>query len=310
MNIIKNISTIMGRYFAVIVIIALGIGLFKPEQFEWVMPHISLLLGVIMLGMGMTIKAEDFKIIFLRPGEVILGCAAQFTIMPLLAYAISLIFKLPQELAVGFVLLGACPGGTASNVITYFAKGDVALSVGMTSVSTLISPIVTPVITLLLAHQWVDVPAKDMFLSIFNTILIPIMIGIIVKKLLKDTTEKVLEVFPIISVLSVTLIVGAVVGASAEKIFDTAPVVFAGVILHNCMGLLLGFFIGKLFHVSEAKRRAISIELGMQNSGLAASLASNYFDPNTAVPAALFSVWHNISGPGLASYWSKKVLEE
>jgi len=308
MDLLKKFSDAAGNYFAVIVIIVAGISLYQPTTFTWVLPHIALLLGIIMFGMGMTLKAKDFKIIFTRPKDVIFGVITQYTVMPLLAYGICVLFKLPPELAVGVVLVGTCPGGTASNVMTYLSKGDVALSVAMTSVSTFLAPLLTPAITLLLAGKWIPISAGAMFISIMKIVLFPIIMGLICNKLFGNKIEKALSVLPLVSVVSIVLIVGGVVGVNAEKILSTAMTVFLVVILHNCCGLLLGYLLGKKLGISEAKRRAISIEVGMQNSGLAVSLAMTHFTPLAAIPGAIFSVWHNISGPVLATYWSKKGL--
>ncbi len=306
MNLLKKTNKLAGDYFAIIVILVSGFALYHPHAFTWVLPHIIFLLGVIMFGMGMTLKTSDFKIIFTKPKPVLLGVIAQYTIMPLLAYVISTVFKLPPQLAVGVILVGTCPGGTASNVITYLAKGDVALSVAMTSVSTLLAPLLTPLITLVLAGKWIPIAAGPMFLSIFKMVLIPVVLGIGVNRLLGNKGEKISTILPLVSVVSIVLIIGAVVGVNSEKILSTAVTVFGVVILHNVFGLILGYMIGKKLGISKAKRRAIAIEVGMQNSGLAVSLAMAHFTPLAAIPGAIFSVWHNISGPILATYWSKR----
>lgn len=306
---LRKINKFAGDYFAIIVIVVAGIGLFRPNTFTWVLPSIAILLGLIMFGMGMTLKASDFKLLVLRPKDLLFGVAAQYTIMPLLAFGIATVFNLPPELAVGVILVGTCPGGTASNVMTYLAKGDVALSVGMTSVSTLLAPILTPAITLLLAGKWIPISAGAMFISIVKIVLIPIILGVIVNKVLGEKSEKLTSILPLISVTSIVLIVGGVVGVNSEKILSTGLILFAVVMLHNCLGLLIGYTIGRLLKTNEDKCRAISIEVGMQNSGLAVSLAMTHFSPVAAIPGAIFSVWHNISGPILATYWSKKRFE-
>ncbi|MGL4343636.1 MAG: bile acid:sodium symporter family protein [Cellulosilyticaceae bacterium] len=299
---LEKLSSMVGKYMSVIVLIVAVVSLLVPSSFKWAAPHVSMLLGVVMFGMGMTLKLEDFKIVFSRPKDVIFGCLAQFTIMPLLAFALATLFQLPPELAVGVILVGTCPGGTSSNVMTYLAKGDVALSVGMTMVSTVLAPILTPIMTLMLAGKWIPVSATSMFISIFKVVIVPIVLGIIVHKVAEQVVEKLVKVLPLVSVISIVLIVGGVVGSNAQKILTTGLVVFAVVILHNMCGYGLGYFLGKGLKMDEAKRRAIAIEVGMQNSGLAVTLATAHFNPVAAIPGAIFSVWHNISGSLVANF--------
>ena len=235
------------------------IGVIKTAWISW-------LLGLIMFGMGLTLKFDDFRIVFSRPKDVILGCMAQFIIMPLLAWMLTKAFSLPAELAVGVILVGCCPGGTASNVITYLAGGDLALSVGMTSVSTLLAPLVTPLLTWLLAGTFVDVDIWQMFMSIIQVIILPIGLGLLVKKYVKLSDDVVTKVMPAFSTIAITLIVGAVVSANAVNLLTCGLLVIAVVILHNLLGFLLGFLLGKALHLSRKKSTAISVEVGMQNS--------------------------------------------
>ena len=244
---------------------------------------------------------------FTRPKDILIGCVAQFTVMPLLAFALGKIFGLDAALLAGVILVGTCPGGTSSNVITYLSKGDVALSVGMTSVNTLLAPLLTPAITYLLLRTTVTVDPISMFLSIIKVVIIPIALGFIINKLFGKVTQKLVKVLPTISVIAICLIVAAVVSHNSEKIMTTGLVVFAVVILHNLLGYACGFGIGRLLHMSVPKTKAISIEIGMQNSGLATSLAGTAF-PDLAmatVPGAIFSVWHNISGAILANVYNR-----
>ncbi|QZY55759.1 bile acid:sodium symporter family protein [Crassaminicella profunda] len=306
MTFLEKISNTAGKYFAVWVVLAAAIGLISPTAFQWVLPQIALLLGIIMFGMGMTLKGEDFKLVFSRPKEVIFGVIAQYTLMPLIAYGIAVIFNLPPDLAVGVILVGTCPGGTSSNVMTYLAKGDLALSVSMTSVSTLLAPFLTPMVTLWLAGKWIPISATALFISIVKIVLVPIILGLIARKFFGNAVNTGIKILPLISVVSIVLIVGGVVGVNAERILSTALTIFMVVILHNMLGYLLGYFIASKLKMGEAKRRAVAIEVGMQNSGLAVSLAMTHFNPVAAIPAAIFSVWHNISGPLLATFWSNK----
>jgi len=268
---------------------------------------INPLLGVIMFGMGLTLNLKDFKIVFSRPKDVIIGCLAQFTIMPLLAWGLARAFQLDEALALGVVLVGCCPGGTASNVITYLAKGDLALSVGMTGVSTLLAPLLTPLLTWALAGKSVDVDVVGMLLSILWVVILPIAAGLIVKGLWPKFTEKATAYLPAVSTLAITFIVAIVIGANANKLMAGGLFIIIVVMLHNLFGLSLGYLIGRLLGLTEPKKRAISIEVGMQNSGLASSLATLHFAayPMATIPGAIFSVWHNISGALVARLWQR-----
>lgn len=295
----KRLCKLISDYMGVLVLAAAVVALVVPGAFSGIKPTvINPLLGVIMFGMGMALRLEDFKIVFSRPKDVIIGCVAQFTIMPLLAVALSRVFALDEALAVGVVLVGCCPGGTASNVITYLAKGDLALSVGMTATSTLLAPVLTPLLVWLLAGKSVDVDVAGMLLSILWVVILPIVAGLIVKGLWPKFTERMTAYLPALSSLTIALIVAIIIAANAQKLLMGGMVIILVVVLHNLCGLSLGWLIGRLLHLPDAKRRAISIEVGMQNSGLASSLATLHFAayPMATIPGAVFSVWHNISG--------------
>ncbi len=308
MKTLEKISDFFGKYMAFIVLIVAALALFAPGTCLWVQTSwVNYLLMIVMFGMGLTLKLEDFKLVFTRPKDILIGCVAQFTVMPLLAFALGKIFGLDAALLAGVILVGTCPGGTSSNVITYLSKGDVALSVGMTSVNTLLAPLLTPAITYLLLRTTVTVDPVSMFLSIIKVVIIPIALGFVINKLFGKVTQKLVKVLPTISVIAICLIVAAVVSHNSEKIMTTGLVVFAVVILHNLLGYACGFGIGRLLHMSIPKTKALSIEIGMQNSGLATSLAGTAF-PDLAmatVPGAIFSVWHNISGAILANIYNR-----
>lgn len=309
MKILEAISTIAGKYFAVWVICIAVIAYMAPAPFLVFGGYITILLGVVMFGMGLTLKAVDFKLILTNPIPVIIGVCAQFIIMPISAFLIAYFMNLPAELAAGLVLLGSVPGGTASNVMVYLAKGNVPLSITMTSISTLIAPIATPAILLLLAGKWMPVDPKAMFLSIIQVIILPIILGIFIRKFLPRVVEKSMTVIPLISVLAIIIIVSAVVSGNAKSIATAGFLIFTAVILHNAVGLLLGYITAKMLGLDESNRRAISIEVGMQNSGLGVALATAHFGPIAALPSVVGAVWHNITGPILATYWSKKPVE-
>ena len=303
----KQLCKLISDYMGVLVLAAAVVAMVVPSAFSGVKPTvINPLLGIIMFGMGMALRPEDFRIVFSRPKDVIIGCMAQFTIMPLLAFALSRLFSLDEALAVGVVLVGCCPGGTASNVITYLAKGDLALSVGMTATSTVLAPVMTPLLVWLLAGKTVDVDVAGMLLSILWVVILPIVAGLIVKWLWPKFTDKATAYLPALSSLAIAFIVLIVISANASKLLLGGMVIVGVVILHNLCGLGLGWLIGRLLRLPAAKRKAISIEVGMQNSGLASSLATLHFAayPMATIPGAIFSVWHNISGAIVARLYA------
>ncbi|WP_054636686.1 bile acid:sodium symporter family protein [Thalassobacillus sp. C254] len=304
MNSLERTSNFFSKYFAVFVILIALIAFAVPEGFVWIAPYITILLGIIMFGMGLTMRVSDFAVVAKKPLPVFVGIVAQFVIMPLVAFGLAIALQLPPELAAGLVLVGACPGGTASNVMVYLAKGDVPVSVAMTSVSTMLAPFLTPFILLVLAGEWLPVDAGAMFMSIIQVIIIPIALGILVRRFMPETVEKGTAALPIVSIVAILAIVAAVIGANTENLITSGLAIFAAVILHNGFGYLLGYATAKVCGLDETKRRAISIEVGMQNSGLGATLATVHFTPLAALPSAIFSVWHNISGPALVSFWS------
>ena len=304
----KKLCHYISEYMSVLVLAAAIIAMVFPEALQQIRPTvINYLLGVVMFGMGLTLNLQDFKIVFSRPKDVIIGCLAQFTIMPLLAWGLARAFSLDEALSLGVVLVGCCPGGTASNVIAYLAKGDLALSVGMTGVSTLLAPFLTPLLTWALAGKSVDVDVASMFLSILWVVILPIVIGLLVKWIWPKFTEKATDYLPTISSLAIAFIVAIVISANANKLLAGGFIIVLVVILHNLCGLGLGYLIGWLLRLSEPKKRAISIEVGMQNSGLASSLATIHFAtyPLATIPGAIFSVWHNISGAAVAFLYRK-----
>lgn len=303
----KKICDFISRWMGALVLLTAVFALLFPEVFGALKPTlINPLLGVVMFGMGLTLKLEDFKVVFSRPKDVIIGCQAQFIVMPLLAWLLARGFSLSDELALGVVLVGCCPGGTASNVITYLAKGDLALSVGMTGVSTLLAPLLTPFLTWLLVGQHVNVDMVSMFLSILWVVILPIVAGLLFRSLLPKFTESAVAYLPALSSLAIAFIVAIVVSANSAKLMVGGWLIILVVMLHNLCGLLLGYGVARMLGLELKKRVAISIEVGMQNSGLASSLATLHFAayPMATIPGALFSVWHNISGAVMAKVYS------
>ena len=307
MTAMKKICDFISRWMGVLVLLTAVFALLFPEALSALKPTmINPLPGVVMFGMGLTLKLEDFKVVFSRPKDVVIGCLAQFTVMPLLAWLLAKGFSLSDELALGVVLVGCCPGGTASNVITYLAKGDLALSVGMTGVSTLLAPLLTPFLTWLLVGQHVDVDMVSMFLSILWVVILPIVAGLLFRSLLPKFTESAVAYLPALSSLAIAFIVAIIVSANSAKLMVGGWLIILVVMLHNLCGLLLGYGIARLLGMEMKKRVAVSIEVGMQNSGLASSLATLHFAayPMATIPGALFSVWHNISGAVMAKVYS------
>ena len=304
----KKICDFIAHWMGVLVLLTAVAALVVPEGFSWMDTWvINPLLGVIMFGMGLTLSPQDFKIVAQRPKDIIAGALAQFVIMPSLAWALAKAFALPEELALGVILVGCCPGGTASNVITYLAKGDLALSVGMTATTTLLAPLVTPLLVWLLAGTMVDVDTVGMLLSIVYVVIAPIVAGLLCQRFLRKLTESVTPYLPAFSSLTIAVVVAIVVSHVADKLLSGGLIVVVVVMLHNLGGLSMGFLLGKLMRMTKPKTTAIAIEVGMQNSGLASSLAVMHFAafPLATVPGAIFSVWHNISGAMVASLLRK-----
>jgi bile acid:Na+ symporter, BASS family len=307
MNFIEKVTKFLSGYFAILVIVAAAAAYFNPPPFRAIAPYIPQLLGLVMLGMGLTLTKNDFVAIFERPRDVVIGVALQFIIMPLLGLTIAMTFSMSPELAAGFILVGCVPSGTASNVMTYLAKGDVALSVTVSSITTLLAPFLTPYLFLWLGGKYIPINATALLIDILKIVLVPIICGVIIRQIFSQTVQKLIKVVPLISVLAIIAIVAAVVAASASRLAAVAGVVAIGVMLHNLCGYLIAYLVArKVCGMSEPKARAISFEVGMQNSGLGAALAMTHLSPVAALPSAIFSVWHNISGPSLAGWWAKR----
>lgn len=309
---IAKISSFLTRFIGVVIIIFSVFSFFVPSAFAWTTNYTSVFLGVAMFGMGLTIKMGDFRVVFSHPKEIVLGCICQYTIMPLCAWGLAVLLHLDADLALGVILVGCCPGGTASNVITYIAGGDVPLSVGMTIVSTLIAPLMTPFLVYVLAGAWVEVSFLAMVISVVKVILVPVLLGILIRSLFGKQIQKISDVLPLISVVSIVMIISGIVANNNEKIVSCGFLVLGVVMLHNIFGMGIGLVLANVFHVEYNKATAIAIEVAMQNSGLAVSLATANFaaNPLATLPGAIFSVWHNISGSIFASIRRRKDQEE
>lgn len=308
MNALLRLSDFIQRSFALWLVLVSAIAFVFPDAFAWLTRYITWFLGIIMFGMGMTMRISDFKAVLEHPKGVVIGVLAQFTIMPCIAYLLTVLFGLPMEMAIGVLLVGCCPGGTASNVITFLARGNVGLSIACTTVSTLLAPLLTPLMFFLFASQWIDINASAMVYSVMQVVLLPIILGLSARSVLKNRIEISLKFMPLVSVLAIIVIVAAIVANSKAAIISSGLLLLLVVVAHNGLGLLLGYLSAKVFGLSEADRRAIAIEVGMQNSGLGVALAAVHFAtmPVAAVPSAIFSVWHNVSGSILATWWQKQ----
>ena len=262
-----------------------------------------------MFGMGVTLTISDFKRVFLRPRDIGVGVATQYLTMPFFGFVLAEIFGLDPLLAAGVVLVGSCPGGTSSNVITYLARGDVAFSVTMTSVSTIISPIMLPFMMYIYAGQWIDVPVVNLFMKTVQIILFPVALGLVLRALVKDKINYVLPVLPSVSAAAIIFIVAVIVAANADSIATVGLVVTVVAIIHNLLGFSIGYGVARFFGMDVTRARAVSIEIGMQNSGLAVALANTFFGTLAALPGAIFSVWMNISGSALAWWWRRSSIK-
>jgi BASS family bile acid:Na+ symporter len=305
MRVIEKISTFAGKTFTLWVLVFAVLAYLLPAHFTWLSAYIVPLLGIVMFGMGLTLELSDFKEVLKRPKEVALGVIGHFIIMPLIAFLLAVGLHLPKDVAVGVILVGCCPSGTASNVMVFLARGNVALAVAIASVSTILAPIVTPLLILLFASKWVNVSVLSLFISILQVIIVPLALGFIIKKFFGKQAKAGAKAMPLVSVIAIVLIVAGVVAGSAAKLASTGLLIFGVVILHNLLGFLIGFFFARLCGMDLAKQKAVSMEVGMQNSGLGVAIATAHFSPLAAVPSAIFSVWHNLSGSVLANIYSR-----
>lgn len=307
MQALLKFTQFVSKTFAIWVIVFAFIAAQFPETFKMFVPWIPYLLGIVMLGMGLTLTFKDFGEVTRNPKAVIIGVVAQFVVMPSLAFILAKLFQLPPDLAIGVILVGACPGGTSSNVMTYLARGNTALSVACTTISTLLAPVLTPAVFYLFASQWLDINASAMFISVLQMVLLPIFIGLVIRTIFKQKIEQFSQTMPLISVIAIVLIVTAVVAVSKDRIIESGLLIFGVIVLHNGLGYLIGYLVSRLLKLPMADSKAVAIEVGMQNSGLGAALAAVHFkaNPLIAVPSAVFSFWHNISGPILAMIFNR-----
>jgi BASS family bile acid:Na+ symporter len=279
-------------------------GFFEPQLFVGYKSWITPLLGLVMFGMGLTLSAADFREVFRRPRDVAIGVVGHYLIMPGVAYLVAVALQLPPDIAVGVILVGCCPSGTASNVMTFLAKGDVALGVSIALVSTLIAPFATPSLVSLLAGKWMAINTASLFMDIVQVVIVPIVLGILAKTLFRKQAAASVKALPLLSTVAIVVIIAIIVGLNQQKILSNGLLILGAVVVHNLLGFALGYLFARMFGMSLAKRKAVMLETGMQNSGLGAALAAAHFSPLAAVPSALFSVWHNLSGSALATWFA------
>ncbi|SDF71786.1 bile acid:sodium symporter family protein [Sporomusa acidovorans] len=310
MKYLEKVAQFICRNMTLWVVICSVIAFFNPEPFKPIGKYISYLLGIIMLGMGLTMSVEDFRLVFTRPKDVFYGVFFRYLIMPLVGFGVAKMLGLPPALAAGMVLLGACPSGTGSNVMTYIAKGDTALSVTVSSINTILAPVLTTYIFQLLAGSMIPIDIVALLVDIVKIVLIPVAIGVMLHTVAPNLVEKLTKVVPAVSVIFIIAIMASVVALNASKMATMALILCLAVALHNTAGLLLGYFSGRAVGMSKKKSRAITFEIGMENSGLAVALALAHLDPMAALPAAVMTVWEYVTGSLLASYWGNKPAEK
>ena len=304
----KKISKVLTKYMAVMVILIAALALFVPKSCIWIQSSwVNYLLIIVMFVMGLNMNLEDIAVVFTKPRDLILGCVVQYVAMPVLAFGLGKMFFLDEELLAGLIILGCCPGGTASNVMTYLSKGESAFSIGMTAVTNLLSPIVTPAITYLFLRKTISVDVKSMILAIVFVVIVPLLLGMVINRILSRLTENVKYILPSVADIAIFLIVASTVSHNSDRIRATGIKIIIAAILLNLLGYLFGYIFGSSFMMKMKRKKALTLEIGMQNSGMATSLAVAAFPgmAMAAVPAAVFSVWQYVSGAVLAGIFRK-----
>lgn len=299
----------MDRYIRLFPLWACGlsaVAYFIPAPFAGMKAGIVPLLATIMFSMGLTLNLDDFKRVLYMPKLIFSGLVLQYTIMPLAALVIARLLQLDSALMIGLILVGTCPGGTASNVIAYLARGNVALSISLTSISTILAVVLTPAITLLIADRSIDVPAAKMLVSILYIVIFPVVSGLILRYFFTDSIAKVEAYLPAIAVSAIVVIIAVITALNVDQFSRIGVAVLLAVILHNVIGMLAGYGAARLLGYRARECRTLAIEVGMQNSGLAVALAIKHFSAAAALPGAVFSIWHNLSGSVMAYLWAKK----
>jgi len=302
MNLIASFT----RLFPLWAIVVSALAYFAPSTFVGLLPHVAQLLMLVMFAMGVTLSLTDFKRVLTRPAPVIAGTVIHYAVMPLAAWAVAKLLHMPPDLTTGMVLVGSVASGTASTVMVYIARGDVALSISISAVSTIVGVVATPLLTRLYTDTSIQVPTGQMMMSILEIVAVPVGLGLLVNTLFNRAVRRIEPVLPVVSMVAILLIIAAVVAGTHAAIATVGLITIVGVILHNGLGLLGGYWGGRLCGFDKSVCRTLAIEVGMQNSGLAATLGKLYFGPTAALPGVLFSIWHNLSGSTVAGWWSSR----
>jgi len=303
---VRSPQSRLTKLFPILAIAVAATGALRPDSFVAAQFTIIPLLASIMFMMGLTLTRDDAQRIARDPRPVAVGVALQFLLMPILALTLAKLLQLSTPLTVGMVLVGSCAGGTASNVICFLARGDVALSVSMTFVSTLIGVVATPLLSQFYLAEQVAVDELAMIESLLQIVFVPVISGFCFRAVLPRLSAALQPALPLFSVICILLIIGIVVALNSPQLRGIGPLIVLAVILHNALGIAGGFTLSRLFGFDLKQSQTIAIEVGMQNSGLAAALSLQFFSATAALPAALFSIWHNISGALLAGHWGRQ----
>ncbi|MGL5512825.1 MAG: bile acid:sodium symporter family protein [Sporomusa sp.] len=306
MPVLERIAVLITKLFPLWLILFSGVAFIYPDTLKTQGSLVTYLLGIIMLGMGLSMSVGDFKLVLSRPKDVIIGIVLRYSIMPLVGFGVAKLLGLPPALAAGLILVGCCPSGTASNVMSFLAKADTALSVTVSSFNIILAPILLPAMFLLLAGAEVHVNVQAMFMDVVVIVLGPVITGMLLRGLFNNFVNRVMKIVPVISVIAIIWAIAIVVAMSAANLATVALIAFAAVALHNACGLALGYGSSKLLGLGERQARAVTFEIGIEMSGLAVVLAIAHLEPLAAVPGAIFSVWHNLTGSMLAGYWANK----
>ena len=302
---IANLFDWFTRLLPLWVIICCISAYFRPELYVPLKPSMELAFALTMLGIGLVINYEEFIPLFQKPRMILLGVLAQFTIMPALGFLIAKFFNFPPHYTLALVLVGSVPGAMASNVICYLAGADVAFSVALTSTATFLAPLLTPALTYLYAHTVINVPWWPLFKSITTMVILPLIAGSILKRFLHNTIDKIEVLFPLLSTIFIAFICGLVVALNQKTLIETGLMLFFAVVLHNLLGLLLGYGAGKMYQFGEKQCRTLAFQVGMQNAGLGAVLALKHFSSETALPSVLFAAWCVVTASILSEVWAQ-----
>ncbi|MCM8791271.1 MAG: bile acid:sodium symporter family protein [Candidatus Omnitrophica bacterium] len=308
MRVINRIAGYCTEYLVLWVIVAVALAYLFPQWFVPLKAFMEWFFACTMFGIGALLSVDDFEPIFRRPRTVLLGVLAQFAIMPTAAFVIVRALRLPPELAFGLILAGAVPDAMAAGVMSYVAEADVALSVSLTTGTTLISPVVTPALVYVFAREYVPVQVLPMLVSIMLMVILPLCAGLTVRHYFQRQVEKIRSIFPAFSTLFIAFICALVVALNRQSLGRVTGLVFVAVALLNFAGLILGYWAGKLFGFDLRQRRTLAIGVGMQNAGLGAVLAIKYASAEAAIPNALFATWCIVTAAVLAGVWSRRAI--